>query len=169
MYQLDARDIRFVNSRIKEYKNDIKRLINVVIKELDATLILPDGGRPRQTNSFVWEYSNAEFHYLLNLLIDDGLTNEEYNDIMNRYNATIENNKKFELENPPIIYDKKRSKVKRTSKKTATTTDMFTGEKFVMNKSGELKPKKETIAERKAKLLNEKATKFAFSFKALKK
>lgn len=168
MIKLDAQDIRMVEARIKEYNGE-RNLINRILKELDATLVLPDGGRPRQTISYVWKHTDAVFHYLLNKLMDDGLDNDEYNAIMLEYKEVLANNAKYEQENPPVVYSKKKKSTTTKSKKQVTTTDMFTGEKSVMTKSGGLKIKKETVAERKARLFNEKAAKFTFSFNPPKK
>lgn len=168
MIKLDAQDIRMVEARIKEYNGE-RNLINRILKELDATLVLPDGGRPRQTISYVWKHTDAVFHYLLNKLMDDGLDNDEYNAIMLEYKEVLANNAKYEQENPPVVYSKKKKSTVIKSKKQVTTTDMFTGEKSVMTKSGSLKVKKETVAERKARLFNEKASKFTFSFNPSKK
>lgn len=168
MIQLDAQDIRMVEARIKEYNGE-RNLINKILKELDASLILPDGGRPRQTISYVWKHTDAVFHYLLNKLMDNGLNNDEYNAIMLEYKEVLANNAKYEQENPPIVYSKKKKATVSKSKKQVTTTNMFTGEKSVMTKSGNLKVKKETVAERKARLFNEKVSKFTFNFVPPKK
>ena len=103
MVELDAQDIRFIESHIKE-RGGIDKAIQVVLKELDATLVLPDGGRPRQTNSYVWQRSDAEFAYLLNKAMDNGMTNEEYAKVMEQYGEVLKKNELFELENPPIVY-----------------------------------------------------------------
>lgn len=161
MVELDAQDIRFIHAHIKQH-NGIMNTIDVVLKELDATLVLPDGGRPRQTISYVWQRSDAEFHYLLNLAMDKGLTNEVYNDIMGRYNAVLQKNKEFEEANPPIIYSKKvRTGTKRV--RVDKVQSIFDGDTLkVGEKAVKAKPKKETVADRKRKLLNNKAVTFAF-------
>lgn len=161
MIELDEQDKRFIAAHIKQY-GGIRATLEVVLKELDATVVLPDGGRPRQTISYVWKRVDAEFHYLLNAAMDRGMSNEDYNDIMERYNAVIEKNKQFEIENPPIIYSKKAKtsarKVRVDKVKSIFGEDTLNvGEKAV-----KAKPKKETIADRKRKLLNSKAVTFAF-------
>lgn len=161
MIQLDSQDIRFLKARIKEYDGP-HNLIEQIIKELDATLVLPDGFRPRQTNSYVWKRTDAEFHYLLNELMDNGITNEVYNEYITRYNNVLERNKEFELEHPPVVYAKKaKSSVKRV--RVDKVNSMFDGDELkVGEKAVKTKVKKETIADRKRKALSNKAVTFAF-------
>ena len=161
MVELDAQDIRFVEAHIKQY-GGIDKAIQVVLKELDATLVLPDGGRPRQTNSYVWQRSDAEFAYLLNKAMDNGMTNEEYAKVMEQYGEVLKKNKLFELENPPVVYSKK---VRSSTRKVRVdkVQSMFDGDTLkVGEKAVKAKPKKETVAERKAKILSSKAVTFAF-------
>lgn len=96
MVTLDAQDIRFVESHIKQY-GGIDKAIQVVLKELDATLVLSDGSRPRQTNSYVWQRSDAEFAYLLNKAMDNGMTNEEYSKVMDQYGEVLKKIKYMNL------------------------------------------------------------------------
>lgn len=166
MVKLDAQDIRFVEAHIKQY-GGIDKAIQVVLKELDATLVLPDGSRPRQTNSYVWQRSDAEFSYLLNKAMDNGMTNEEYSKVMEQYGEVLKKNQIYELENPPIVYSKKvRGGVKNV--RIDKVQSMFDGDTLkVGNKAVKAKPKKETVAERKARILSNKAVTFAFGgFKA---
>lgn len=166
MIKLDAQDIRFVESHIKQY-GGIDKAIQVVLKELDATLVLPDGSRPRQTNSYVWQRSDAEFAYLLNKAMDNGMTNEEYTKVMEQYGEVLKNNQVYELENPPIVYSKKaRESIKKV--RVDKVQSMFDGDTLkVGQKAVKAKPKKETVAERKARILSNKAVTFAFGgFKA---
>lgn len=166
MVTLDAQDIRFVESHIKQY-GGIDKAIQVVLKELDATLVLPDGSRPRQTNSYVWQRSDAEFAYLLNKAMDNGMTNEEYTKVMKQYGEVLKNNQVYELENPPIVYSKKaRGSIKKV--RVDKVQSMFDGDTLkVGQKAVKAKPKKETVAERKARILSNKAVTFAFGgFKA---
>lgn len=159
---LDDNDIRMLNFRIKEY-GGVKKLIERVLYELDATIIFPDGSRPRQTISYTWKKSNSEFHYLLNKLCDENLTNEEYNNYINRYNKICANNIAFEKENPPIIYDKKKQTRTKTTRIDKVKSMFGSEELNVGEKAVKVKPKKETVAERKAKLLNNKAIKLTFN------
>lgn len=166
MVTLDAQDIRFVEAHIKQY-GGIDKAIQVVLKELDATLVLPDGSRPRQTNSYVWQRSDAEFAYLLNKAMDNGMTNEEYTKVMEQYGEVLKKNELYELENPPVVYSKK---VRSSTRKVRVdkVQSMFDGDILkVGEKAVKAKPKKETVAERKARILNNKAVTFAFGgFKA---
>lgn len=166
MVTLDAQDIRFVEAHIKQY-GGIDKAIQVVLKELDATLVLPDGSRPRQTNSYVWQRSDAEFAYLLNKAMDNGMTNEEYTKVMGQYGEILKNNQLYELENPPIVYSKK---VRGGTRKVRVdkVQSMFDGDTLkVGEKAIKAKPKKETVVERKARILSNKAVTFAFGgFKA---
>lgn len=141
---LDSKDIRRLENRIKEY-GSIESLLERIFVELDATFTMDNGMRPRQTNSYVWHHTDAEFHYLIDKLCDQGIDNEIYNDYMRRYNNICEYNTLYEKENPPIDYggpETVKSKKKATRKKVATTKDMFTGEtKKVNPKNGkEIKP-----------------------------
>lgn len=166
MVKLNAQDIRFVEAHIKQY-GGIDKAIQVVLKELDATLVLPDGSRPRQTNSYVWQRSDAEFAYLLNKAMDNGMTNEEYSKVMEQYGEVLKKNQIYELENPPIVYSKKvRSGVRKVRIDKVQST--FDGDTLKFgNKAVKAKPKKETVTERKARILSNKAVTFAFgNFKA---
>ena len=155
---LDNSDIRLIKYKLKEY-NGVRNYLERVLKDLDATLVLPDGSRPRQTNSYVWAYSNAEFYYLIN---NSNLTQEEINSYMSRYNDVIDNNKKYELENPPIVYSKK--KITKRKTRVDKVKSMFNNDILNVGETTvKEKPKKETVAERKAKLFSNKAVTFAFS------
>ena len=166
MVTLDTQDIRFVEAHIKQY-GGIDKAIQVMLKELDATLVLPDGSRPRQTNSYVWQKSDAEFAYLLNKAMDNGMTNEEYTKVMEQYGEVLKKNELYELENPPVVYSKK---VRSSTRKVRVdkVQSMFDGDVLkVEEKAVKAKPKKETVAERKARILSNKAVTFAFGgFKA---
>lgn len=144
MVTLDAQDIRFVESHIKQY-GGIDKAIQVVLKELDATLVLSDGSRPRQTNSYVWQRSDAEFAYLLNKAMDNGMTNEEYSKVMDQYGEVLKKNQIYELENPPIVYSKKvRGSVKNV--RIDKVQSMFDGDILkVGNKAVKAKPKKKLL------------------------
>lgn len=166
MVTLDAQDIRFVEARIKQY-GGIDKAMQVVLKELDATLVLPDGSRPRQTNSYVWQKSDAEFTYLLNKAMDNGMTNEEYTKVMKQYGEVLKKNELYELENPPVVYSKKfRSSTRKV--RVDKVQSMFDSDILkVEEKAVKAKPKKETVTERKARILSNKAVTFAFGgFKA---
>lgn len=166
MVTLDAQDIRFVEAHIKQY-GGIDKAIQVVLKELDATLVLPDGSRPRQTNSYVWQRSDAEFAYLLNKAMDNGMTNEEYTKVMEQYGEVLKKNELYELENPPVVYSKKvRSSARKV--RVDNVLSMFDGDALKVGKKAvKAEPKKETVTERKARILSNKAVTFAFgNFKA---
>ncbi len=166
MVTLDTQDIRFVEAHIKQY-GGIDKAIQVVLKELDATLVLPDGSRPRQTNSYVWQRSDAEFAYLLNKAMDNGMTNEEYTKVMEQYGEVLKKNELYELENPPVVYSKKvRSSARKV--RVDNVLSMFDGDAIKVGKKAvKAKPKKETVAERKVRILSNKAVTFAFgNFKA---
>lgn len=161
MVTLDSQDIRFVEAHIKQY-GGIDKAIQVVLKELDATLVLPDGSRPRQTNSYVWQRSDAEFAYLLNKAMDNGMTNEEYTKVMEQYGEVLKKNQLYELENPPVIYSKKARGGTRKVR-VDKVQSMFDDDILKVGKKAvKAKPKKETAAERKARILSNKAVTFAF-------
>ncbi len=159
---LDNSDIRMLEYRIKEY-GSINKLMERILYELDATIIFSGILRPRQTNSYVWKRTDAEFHYLLNKLCDEGLTNEEYNNYINRYNEVCAKNIAFEKENPPVVYDKK--KINKTkSVRVDKVKSIFNNEELnVGEKTIKVKLKKETVVERKAKMLDNKAIKLTFN------
>lgn len=161
MLQLDAQDIRFVHAHIKQY-DGVHGAIEVALKELDASIILPDGSRPRQTNSYVWKRTDAEFHYLLNMAMDNGLTNDQYTEYINRYDAIIKANEEFEKENPPIVYTKKAKSASKKVRVDKVKSIFNDDELSVGEKAVKAKPKKETIADRKRKALASKAVTFAF-------
>lgn len=167
MVTLDAQDIRFVEAHIKQY-GGIDKAIQVVLKELDVTLVLPDGSRPRQTNSYVWQRSDAEFAYLLNKAMDNGMTNEEYTKVMEQYGEVLKKNELYELENPPVVYSKKVRSSSTRKVRVDKVQSMFDGDILkVGEKTVKAKPKKETVTERKARILSNKAVTFAFGgFKA---
>lgn len=168
MVTLDAQDIRFIVSHIEQH-GDVLGAIEAIFKDLDATYVMPNGMRPRQTISYVWQRADAEYRYLLNLLLDGDCDNETYTNIVNRYNQICAKNAEFEKENPPIWYEKK-AKGKAKKIRVDKIESMFgDGTLKVGEKAVKAKPKKETVAERKSKLLNSKAVSFAFGFKTTKK
>lgn len=141
---LDKFDINMLHYRIKQHGGDAKLVMEDVIKNLDATFTCPDGSRPRQTNSYVWKRTDAEFFWLIDYLADNGMTNEEYKDYISRRAAMIDKSLKYEEENPPIDYIKvSKAKAKKTVKKAiAKEKDMFSGEvKDVDIKTGKVKRK----------------------------
>lgn len=161
--KLDAQDIRFLVNRIVQY-GTVRDLIPVILKELDASYTMPDGSRPRQTISYVWQRSNAEFHYLLNLLLDDNIDDNEYNGYIEQYNDVIAANKEYELANPPVVYDKKKRTVAKKVR-VDNVSSMFNADETlkVGVKATKVKEKKLTAAEKKVINLNNKSVKFALN------
>ena len=94
--------------------------------------------------------------------MDNGMTNEEYAKVMEQYGEVLKKNELFELENPPVVYSKKvRSNTRKV--RVDKVQSMFDGDTLkVGEKAVKAKPKKETVAERKAKILSSKAVTFAF-------
>lgn len=168
--KLDAQDIRFIEYHVKQY-GGIINAIEVCLKELDATYTLPDGYRPRQTNSYVWKKVDAEFQYLLNNALDHNIIdNNQHDTIIKRYFDICNNNKEYEKENPPVIFDKKVSKGTKKVRIDKVKSMFDSKETLNVGETAKVsKPKKETIADRKAKLVSSKSVSFAFNGTNFKK
>ena len=145
--KLDSRDIVNLKCKIDEY-GSVHNLMDRLLFELDASYTMPDGGRPRQTISYVWKRTFAETEWLLKYMSDTGVDNDIIDDYYNKRGVVIQKSIDYEKENPPIDYDlvKKKSKVNTKSKK-AITKDMFDGTVSEMTKTGKLKKIKKTTAE----------------------
>ena len=76
-----------------------------------------------------------------------------------------EKNLDFERRNPVRYYSKEPRKRARSSSRVNQSKDVFTGQPIDVSTgiTKAIKPKKETIAQRKAKLLGGKAVSFAFN------
>ena len=81
------------------------------------------------------------------------------------YKRQHEKNLDFERRNPVRYYSKKPRKRARNSSRINQSKDVFTGQPIDVSAgiAKAIKPKKETIAQRKAKLLGGKAVNFAFN------
>lgn len=151
--KLDDRDIRYINYVID--KSTMADAIESYIKDLDCTIIYPDGSRPRQTINYGYRITLSSIEYILDKLYlvlehhpEKAQSYIDYrNSIIKRIIDIHEKNLDFERRNPVRYY----------SKEPRKPIDVSTG----IAKA--IKPKKETIAQRKAKLLGSKAVSFAFN------
>lgn len=169
-YKLDNSDIRNITYLINE-KGNIDNVINYYIKDLDCTRVYSDGGRPMQTINFRYKLCLAAIEYLLDMLYNTLVEHPEkaqsYIDyrksIINNVKLIHEKNINYEKEHPVLNYTKKSKTSVRRNKQYNKTKDVFTGEPIDVGTgvAKAIKPRKETIADRKTKLLNERAIKFA--------
>lgn len=168
--KLDDVYIRYINHLIN--KSNIHGAIEYFIKNLDCTTIYADGSRPRQTINYGYRISISSIEYILNQLY---LVLEKHpekaqdyidyrNNIIKKVIAIHEKNIDFERDNPVRRYSKKPIRSARSSSRINTAKDIFTGKSIDVSTgtAKTIKPKKETIAQRKAKLLGGKAVSFAF-------
>lgn len=161
--KLDDRDIRYINYVID--KSTMADAIESYIKDLDCTTIYPDGSRPRQTINYGYRITLSSIEYILDkaylILEHHPEKAQSYidyrNSIIKRIIDIHEKNLDFERRNPVRYYSKEPRKRARSANRVNQSKDVFTG----IAKA--IKPKKETIAQRKAKLLGGKAVSFAFN------
>ena len=132
---LEPRDIRFIENELATKGFD--KTIGELIRGLDATVVLPDGGRPYQTGSFVYKWNRAAFIYILNNSHE--IDSRRYKHYMLMLEELENKNIEYEKENPPIEYDATKKKRIGTKKVKATITDMFDGTKKELTRTGKLK------------------------------
>lgn len=162
--KLDNRDIRYINYVID--KSTMTDAIESYIKDLDCTIIYPDGSRPRQTINYGYRITLSSIEYILDKLYlvlehhpEKAQSYIDYrNSIIKRIIDIHEKNLDFERRNLVRYYSKEPRKRTRSSNRVNQSKDVFTGKPIDV-----IKPKKETIAQRKAKLLGGKAVSFAFN------
>lgn len=169
-YELDVKDIRLINYLVNE-KGNIDKTIYYYLTELDCTKVYADGSRPMQTINFGYKLRLASIEYLLNILYNALAEHPEKAQSYIDYRKTIidkiklihEKNINYEKEHPVLNYTKKRKVSTKSTKQYDRTKDVFTGKPIDVSTgiAKAIKPRKETIAERKVKLLGEKAIKFA--------
>lgn len=158
--KLDDRDIRYINYVID--KSTMADAIESYIKDLDCTTIYPDGSRPRQTINYGYRITLSSIEYIL----DKAQSYIDYrNTIIKRIIDIHEKNLDFERRNPVRYYSKESRKRARSASRVNQSKDVFTGQPIDVSAgiAKAIKPKKETIAQRKAKLLGGKAVSFAFN------
>lgn len=132
---LDQSDIRFIDYELST-KGFIKTM-GELLRGLDATVVLADGGRPYQTGSFIYKWNRAAFIYILNNRFEiDAKTYKHY---MLLLEELEKKNIEYEKENPPIDYGTTKKKRTTTKKAKATITDMFDGTKKELTRTGKLK------------------------------
>lgn len=169
--KLDDRDIRYINYVID--KSTMADAIESYIKDLDCTIIYPDGSRPRQTINYGYRIAISSIEYILDQLY---LVLEKHpekaqdyidyrNNIIKKVINIHEKNIDFERRNPVRYYTKESRKNTRSASRVNQSKDVFTGKPIDVSTgiAKAIKPKKETIAQRKAKLLGDKAVSFAFN------
>lgn len=132
---LEPRDIRFIENELATKGFD--KTMGELIRGLDATVVLPDGGRPYQTGSFVYKWNRAAFIYILNNSPE--IDGRRYKDYMIILEELEKKNIEYEKENPPIEYDTTKKKRIAIKKAKATITDMFDGTKKELTRTGKLK------------------------------
>ncbi len=170
--KLDDRDIRYINYVID--KSTMADAIESYIKDLDCTIIYPDGSRPRQTINYGYRITLSSIEYILDKLYlvlehhpEKAQSYIDYrNSIIKRIIDIHEKNLDFERRNPVRYYSKEPRKRTRSASRVNQSKDVFTGKPIDVSTgiAKAIKPKKETIAQRKAKLLGGKAVSFAFNF-----
>ena len=129
---------------------------------MDCSIIYPnDNGRRCQTIDFGYRRDIAGYLYILDkITYNEDIRNKYYNKLVNRH----EENLSFEEHNPPVHYSKQRRTSSRSSTRTATITDMFSGKESTVDVgSGKVIKPKENAATRKAKALKDKSISFAFN------
>lgn len=169
--KLDGMYIRYINHLIN--KSNAHGAIEYFIKDLDCTTIYDDGSRPRQTINYGYRIAISSIEYILDQLY---LVLEEHpekaqdyidyrNNIIKKVINIHEKNIDFERRNPVLYYTKESRKRTRSSSRVNTAKDIFTNNAIDVSigVAKAVKSKKETVAQRKAKLLGGKAVSFAFS------
>ena len=160
-------------TRIIIYKSTMADAIESYIKDLDCTTIYPDGSRPRQTINYGYRITLSSIEYILDKLYlvlehhpEKAQSYIDYrNSIIKRIIDIHEKNLDFERRNPVRYYSKEPRKRTRSASRVNQSKDVFTGKPIDVSTgiAKAIKPKKETIAQRKAKLLGGKAVSFAFN------
>ena len=158
---LDAQDKRWYDYLIRSKGGEIAALY-FLLKGLDCSRIYPDGSRPMQTINYAYRTDIAGFIYINNQLTKRMPECEVdfYDKLVTRH----EENLSFEEHNPPVHYSKQHRTSSRSSTRTATITDMFSGKESIVDVgSGKVIKPKENAATRKAKALKDKSISFAFN------
>ena len=151
---------------------EVEEIFNIT-KDLDCTTIYPDGSRPRQTINYGYRITLSSIEYILDKLYlvlehhpEKAQSYIDYrNTIIKRIIDIHEKNLDFERRNPVRYYSKEPRKRTRSASRVNQSKDVFTGKPIDVSTgiAKAIKPKKETIAQRKAKLLGGKAVSFAFN------
>ena len=164
--KLDDMYIRYINHLIN--KSNAHGAIEYFIKDLDCTTIYDDGSRPRQTINYGYRIAISSIEYILDqlyLVLEEHPEKAQDYIIIKKVINIHEKNIDFERRNPVLYYTKKSRKRTRSSSRVNTAKDIFTNNAIDVSTGvvKAVKPKKETVAQRKAKLLGGKAVSFAFS------
>ena len=169
--KLDGMYIRYINHLIN--KSNAHGAIEYFIKDLDCTTIYDDGSRPRQTINYGYRIAISSIEYILDKLYlvlehhpEKAQSYIDYrNTIIKRIIDIHEKNLDFERRNPVRYYSKEPRKRTRSASRINQSKDVFIGKPIDVSTgiAKAIKPKKETIAQRKAKLLGGKAVSFAFN------
>lgn len=158
---LDAQDKRWYDYLIRTKGGEIAALY-FLLKGLDCSRIYPDGSRPMQTINYAYRTDIAGFIYINNQLTQRMPECEVdfYDKLVTRH----EENLNFETNNPPIYYSKKQRTSTRSSRRTAETEDIFSGEKSTIDVgTGRVVRPRDNATVRKAKALKDKSISFAFN------
>lgn len=169
--KLDDRDIRYINYVID--KSTMADAIESYIKDLDCTIIYPDGSRPRQTINYGYRITLSNIEYILDKLYlvlehhpEKAQSYIDYrNTIIKRIIDIHEKNLVLREETQYDIIVKNQGNALEVlaelinQKMSLQVNPLMLAP--VLQRA--IKPKKETIAQRKAKLLGGKAISFAFN------
>lgn len=131
--KLDDRDIRYINYVID--KSTMADAIEFYIKDLDCTIIYPDGSRPRQTINYGYRITLSSIEYILDKLYlvlehhpEKAQSYIDYrNSIIKRIIDIHEKNLDFERRNPVLYYSKKPRKRTRSASRVNQSKDVFIG------------------------------------------
>lgn len=132
---LDQSDIRFIDYELSS--KGFNKVMQELLRGLDATVVLPDGSRPYQTGSFIYKWNRAAFIYILNNSSE--IDANRYKHYMLLLEELEKKNIEYEKENPPIDYGTTKKKRTTTKKAKATITDMFDGSQKELTRTGKLK------------------------------
>ncbi len=153
---LDQIDVRMIEFNIKEH--GYKGYLDVLLKDMNCIdRFMPNGQHIMQTIGFPYQHLYNKFDYT----IDAGLANgkllpDDATHYWAEYNQVHEANLKWEMLNPPVIYDIAKSKAKS---KTRVIKDKVIKDKVVSDKP--------TNAQLKATAKSAKLSKLKFSFKTV--
>lgn len=161
--KLDAQDKRWYDFVLyNQHKGNESAALDYLLHWMDCSIIYPnDNGRRCQTIDFGYRRDIAGYLYILDkITYNEDIRDKYYNKLVNRH----EENLSFEEHNPPVHYSKQHRTSSRSSTRTATITDMFSGKESTVDVgSGKVIKPKENAATRKAKALKDKSISFAFN------
>lgn len=173
-YVLTGSELRLVQSWIIEKGHE--GALEFILAEMDCTRELPIG-RPMQTINSRYKLLQVAAEYTITSGIEENvIDNESFKQWKIAFSKRHDENVAFEAEHGVIQYGgpgatksskaTKESTPRKRVAKSIRTKDIITGETVDIPIN---KPKKETVAERKAKAVGTKIANASFSFAAVKK